>query len=87
MLAGGSATAQSYQGGIRGSIIDADGVVPGVDVTLTNEHTNVARATVTNERGEYGFRLSSLERIGSGRGSRGKAADRPGVRIGTQGSS
>src|SRR5947208_13133324 len=46
---------QGFQGGLRGSIKDAGGVVPGVEVTLTNERTNISRSTVTNERGEYVF--------------------------------
>jgi hypothetical protein len=46
---------QGFQGGIRGAIKDSGGVVPGVEVTLTNERTNIARSTVTNERGEYVF--------------------------------
>src|SRR5262245_30032414 len=49
------AYAQSYQGGIRGAITDADGIVPGVEVTLTNEDTRLLRSTVTNDRGEYAF--------------------------------
>ncbi len=51
----GSAFGQGFQGGLRGSIKDAGGVVPGVEVTLTNERTNISRNTVTNERGEYVF--------------------------------
>ncbi len=51
----GTVFGQGFQGGIRGSIKDAGGVLPGVEVTLTNEATNIARATVTNERGEYAF--------------------------------
>jgi hypothetical protein len=54
-LAGGAADAQTYHGGVRGSIRDADGVVPGVDVTLTNEQTNISRSVLTNEHGEYAF--------------------------------
>src|SRR5437867_5739702 len=46
---------QGFQGGLRGSIKDSGGVIPGVEVTLTNERTNIARNTVTNERGEYVF--------------------------------
>ena len=30
-------------------------MIPGVEVTLTNERTNISRSTVTNERGEYMF--------------------------------
>ena len=54
----GSATglfAQSFQGGIRGAVKDSGGVIPGVEVTLTNEATSVARNTTTNEAGEYNF--------------------------------
>src|SRR4026207_488043 len=51
----GTVFGQGFQGGIRGSIKDSGGVVPGVEVTLTNEATNIARSTVTNERGEYAF--------------------------------
>ena len=43
---------QGFQGGVRGSIKDAGGVVPGVEVTLTNEKTNISRTTTTNESGE-----------------------------------
>src|SRR5437867_152086 len=46
---------QGFQGGLRGSIKDSGGVIPGVEVTLTNERTNIGRNTVTNERGEYVF--------------------------------
>src|SRR5205809_1272569 len=46
---------QGFQGGLRGSIKDAGGIVPGVEVTLTNEKTNISRNTTTNERGEYAF--------------------------------
>jgi hypothetical protein len=54
---GGVATAraQTYQGGIRGAVKEGANVVPGVNVELTNEATNVSRATVTNSVGEYAF--------------------------------
>src|SRR4030088_679110 len=51
----GTLFAQGFQGGLRGSIKDAGGVIPGVEVTFTNEQTNVSRSVVTNERGEYVF--------------------------------
>ena len=47
--------AQTYQGGMRGVVKDAQGVVPGVEVTLVNEATNAVRAVTTNEVGEYSF--------------------------------
>src|SRR5438045_9687866 len=53
--ASGVAMGQGFQGGLRGSVKDAGGVIPGVEVTLTNEQTNIKRSTVTNERGEYVF--------------------------------
>ena len=49
------AAGQGFQGGLRGSLKDTGGVVPGVEVTLINEQTNITRSTVTNERGEYSF--------------------------------
>lgn len=49
------ARAQTFTGGVRGVVADANGVIPGVTVTLTNEATNVARETVTNDVGQYNF--------------------------------
>jgi hypothetical protein len=43
------AEAQSFQGGLRGAVKDAQGVIPGVTVTLANEATGVSRDTVTND--------------------------------------
>ena len=48
--------AQTYQGGIHGSVPDSNqGVIPGAAVTLTKETTNLGRETTTNDRGEYAF--------------------------------
>jgi trimeric autotransporter adhesin len=47
------AVAQGYQGGIRGAVTDTAGVVPGAEVTVTNEETAVSRTTTTNAAGEY----------------------------------
>ena len=58
LVLGGPATeaaAQSFQGGLRGSVKDAQGVIPGVTVTLTNEANGVTRDTVSNASGEYSF--------------------------------
>src|SRR6188508_3024986 len=55
LLGSGVASAQTYQGGMRGVVKDGQGIVPGVEVTLTNEATNAVRAVVTNEVGEYSF--------------------------------
>ena len=47
----GLAVAQSFQGGMRGSVKDAQGVIPGVTITLTNEANGVTRDTVSNQSG------------------------------------
>jgi hypothetical protein len=48
--------AQTFQGGIRGSVSDPTGAAIGTaKVTLTDEATAVSRATVTNTGGEYSF--------------------------------
>src|SRR5712692_1997658 len=53
--AAASVAAQQFTGGVRGAVRDANGVIPGVAVTLTNEATNVAREVVTNDVGQYNF--------------------------------
>src|ERR671923_189673 len=50
-----NAGAQSFQGGLRGTVKDAGGVVPGAAVMLINDQTDVTRDTVTNGAGEYAF--------------------------------
>src|SRR5437016_8134181 len=77
---------QGFQGGLRGSARDQGGaVVPGVEVTLTNEATSLSRMTVTNESGEYSF--AALE-PGSYRLNASLAGFKPvvltGIRVGTQ---
>ncbi len=77
--------AQSSQGSLRGVVKDAQGVIPGVPVSLVNESTNIARETVTNESGEYSFPAvepSTYTIKASVAGFR--AFERKGVRIGTQ---
>ena len=54
-LAAATAAAQSFQGGLRGTVKDAQGVIPGVTVTLVNQETGVARETASNQVGEYSF--------------------------------
>ncbi|HEX7137193.1 MAG TPA: carboxypeptidase-like regulatory domain-containing protein, partial [Vicinamibacterales bacterium] len=55
LLVAATAAAQQFTGGVRGAVRDANGVIPGVTVTLTNEGTNVSRETVTNDVGQYNF--------------------------------
>ena len=78
-------SAQSFQGGVRGVVKDAQGVIPGVTVTLTNEQNNTTRETVTNGVGEYSFpavdpSTYSIKAVVQGY----KTFERKGVRVGTQ---
>src|SRR5712671_1242057 len=50
-----SAGAQQFTGGVRGAVRDANGVIPGAAVTLTNEATNISREVTSNEVGQYNF--------------------------------
>src|SRR5262245_31123295 len=51
-----SAQGQSYQGGLRGAVLDASGsVVAGAELILTNEETNTTRSAGANGEGEYAF--------------------------------
>src|SRR5437868_14292553 len=49
------AGAQTYQGALRGTIKDAQGVIPGAEVDIINEDTNAQRVAMSNEVGEYAF--------------------------------
>jgi len=55
LMAATLVSAQTYQGGMRGLVKDAQGVIPGVEITLINEDTNAARTATSNEVGEYSF--------------------------------
>jgi hypothetical protein len=55
LISATTAHSQTFTGGIRGVVNDANGVIPGATVTLTNEATNASRDTVTNEVGQYNF--------------------------------
>jgi hypothetical protein len=55
VVTSGTVFGQGFQGGLRGSVKDSGGVIPGVEVTLTNERTNISAIPRTNERGEYVF--------------------------------
>src|SRR5437868_12179954 len=82
---GVAAFGQGFQGGLRGAIKDAGGVTPGVEVTLTNEQTNIKRSVLTNERGEYSFANVDPGNYSVKATLQGyKTVDRGAIRIGTQ---
>jgi trimeric autotransporter adhesin len=77
--------AQGFAGGLRGVVRDANGVVPGAEVTLTNEGTAAARTVTTNAEGTYAFEnvlpaTYTLKVSLTGF----KSLERAGIRIGTQ---
>src|ERR671910_454913 len=77
--------AQSFQGGLRGSVKDSQGIIPGATVTLTNEATGVSRDTVTNDSGEYSFPALDAGNYTVKASVTGfKAFERRGMRIATQ---
>jgi hypothetical protein len=54
-LATGTASAQTFTGGVRGVVNDSGGIVPGVTVTLINEGNGASREAVSNASGQYDF--------------------------------
>src|SRR5437868_921972 len=78
-------SAQTYQGALRGTIKDAQGVIPGAEVDIVNEDTNAQRVAMSNEVGEYAF-ASVLPGTYTVRVSLPgfKTDERKGFRIGTQ---
>ncbi|HUV12791.1 MAG TPA: carboxypeptidase-like regulatory domain-containing protein, partial [Acidobacteriota bacterium] len=49
-----TAFAQVKTGGITGTVTDVTGgVMPGVEVTIRNQETNVVRTAITNDQGRY----------------------------------
>jgi trimeric autotransporter adhesin len=46
---------QGFQGGVRGVVKDSGGIVPGAEVTLTNQGTSQSRSITTTASGEYSF--------------------------------
>lgn len=54
-LVSSTAWAQTFTGGVRGTVTDSGGIVPGVTVTLINEGNGATRDAVSNEQGAYNF--------------------------------
>ncbi len=58
LAAAQTASAQTVQGAVTGSVLDTSGaVLPGATVTLTNEGTNISQTLVSGPAGEYRFSL------------------------------
>lgn len=55
VLSAAGLAAQSSTGGMRGTVKDSQGVIPGATVALVNEANGTSRETVTNEAGVYSF--------------------------------
>ena len=85
LITAGAAQAQSFQGGLRGAVKDAQGIIPGVTVTLTNEGNGVTRDTISNASGEYSFPAIDPGNYAVKAAVQGfKTFERKGVRVGTQ---
>ena len=85
MCASAGLLAQSSQGGLRGVVKDAQGIIPGVTVTMLNEQTNTSRETVTNSVGEYSFPAVEPSNYTVKAVVQGyKTFERKGVRVSTQ---
>ena len=56
LLAAATLEAQTFRGGIRGTVSDATGAaLPGVTVTATQVGTGLARTAMTDTAGTYAF--------------------------------
>ena len=80
------AFAQSFQGSLRGRILDPSGAaVQSAKLTITDEATKLSRATITSDQGDYAFNAVTpatytvtVEAPGF------KRSERPGVLVSTQ---
>ena len=78
-------SAQSFQGGLRGAVKDAQGVIPGATVTIINEATAVTRETISNAAGEFSFPALDPGNYTVKTAVQGfKSFERRGIRISTQ---
>src|SRR5262245_47159564 len=85
VVSAGVVSAQQFTGGLRGAVRDANGVIPGVTVVLTNEGTAIAREAATNEQGQYNFSAVTPGTYTVKTALQGfKSYENKGVRIGTQ---
>jgi len=55
VVAASAVSAQTNLGSMRGTVKDAQGVIPGATVQMVNEDNGAVRETVTNEVGDFSF--------------------------------
>src|SRR5215470_13324479 len=78
--------AQSYQGGLRGRVMDPAGAaIPGAHITLVNQGSNANLSTFTNDVGEYAFSaLNPTDYVLTVEHAGFKKFEQVGITIGTQ---
>ena len=80
-----TAPAQTFHGGVRGTVRDATGIISGATVRLTNEATGIAREVRTNDVGEYAFVAVDPSTYGLQASLTGyRRFERQGLRVATQ---
>jgi hypothetical protein len=85
LAAATAAHAQQFTGSLRGAVHDANGVLRGVTVILTNDTTGFIREAVTNDAGEYAFAAVTPGAYTVGTSIAGyKTFERHGLRLATQ---
>ena len=86
LLISGLAFTQSFQGSLRGRILDPSGAaVQSAKLTITDEATKLGRSTITNDQGEYAFNAVTPATYTVNAEAPGfKRLERPGVLVSTQ---
>ena len=86
LLISGLAFTQSFQGSLRGRILDPSGAaVQSAKLTITDEATKLSRSTITNDQGEYAFNAVTPANYTVNAEAPGfKRLERPGILVSTQ---
>jgi hypothetical protein len=86
LLISSLAFAQSFQGSLRGRILDPSGsAVQNAKLTITDEATKLSRSTITNDQGDYAFNAVTPATYSVAVEAPGfKRSERPGVLVSTQ---
>jgi hypothetical protein len=62
-MTGSLAAAQTFTGGLRGAVKDANGVIPGVTVELINEGTSTSRESCPTSRSRIRAAIAPVRRL------------------------